>query len=363
MNTRNAVRSAGLAIAATVLLAACASPAPVVTPAAVTATPTPEVTRMAAPTPPANPAPEIAWPLTGIDAAGVAPELLARPALSIKIENSKDARPQDNLDQADVVFEEYVESGISRLVAIFHSDVPETLGPIRSMRPMDRDIMGSFKGPLIFSGAQGRFIAETRSTGQAMIAQDIGSYGFYRTSGRSAPHNLHGRTADFFEQSEDLPAPPQQWSFAYPAETATAQVEGEPAARIDIRMSGWAQPDWKWDADAGVWMRYEDTTPHVTMDGTQLYANNVLVLWVKIEYTSNNGGSAVPRTIVVKDNGTGWLASGDKYIEVAWSKAGQFDPFVVTTTDGEPVTFLPGKTWVELVPEGGDVSKGTVEIS
>src|SRR5690606_521307 len=75
----------------------------------------------------------LTWPLTGVSTAEVAD----RPAMNVKIENSAAARPQTGLGSADVVWEEMVEGGITRLVAVFHSQVPETLGPIRSLRPMD----------------------------------------------------------------------------------------------------------------------------------------------------------------------------------------------------------------------------------
>src|SRR5690606_17346764 len=122
-------------IAMMVALSACApqtSSSP-----AVTHTLEPRENRAIAPSPPPDPRPEVIWPLTGADAVGTPGDVLNRPALSIKIENSADARPQINLQYADVVYEEYVEYGISRLIAVYHSDWPEQVGPIRSMRPMD----------------------------------------------------------------------------------------------------------------------------------------------------------------------------------------------------------------------------------
>ncbi|WP_062380758.1 DUF3048 domain-containing protein [Demequina pelophila] len=312
---------------------------------------------------PEDPRPEVVWPLTGIEAADVDQEDLDRPALSIKIENSSAARPQENLDKADVVFEEYVEYGISRLIAVYHSDYPDSVGPIRSMRPMDKNIMGSFAGPLVFSGAQARFVSATQNSGQKVIAQDVGSSGFYRTSGRAAPHNLHGYPAEFARQASDMPAPEAQWEWAFPAETATAQLEGEAASVIDITMSSQSQPEWRWDADADAWMRYEGSSPHVTMDGTQLSATNVVALWVEIKYTSSNGGSSVPETLVAGKSGTGYVASGDQYIPINWSKAGQYDPFVFATESGDPVSFMPGQTWVELIPNKGIDHATAIDIS
>lgn len=360
--TRLAPASA-LAVAAALTLAACASSPEVESGPATTATPSASaVERSTVPSPPADPIPETVWPLTGIDAEGADQAALDRPALSIKIENSADARPQSNLQYADIVFEEQVEYGISRLVAIYHSDTPETVGPIRSMRPMDKNIMGSFEGPLIFSGAQRGFINDARNSGQELIAQDTGGYGFFRVSGKRAPHNLHGTLDDFFAQT-DASAPPQQFTYAYPAEESNVVAEGTTATSIDISASPRMQPSWDWSASDGTWLRSEGGSPHVTADGTQLYADNVVVLWVNLRSNSSGGGSAVPETIVVTDSGTGYVAAGDSYIPITWSKAGQFDPYVLKTESGETVELIPGQTWVELIPQSGGAGKGTVTIS
>ncbi|WP_062517016.1 DUF3048 domain-containing protein [Demequina gelatinilytica] len=338
---------------ATVGLAACSPATESSSTSTLTAaTPGPSISAVALPPAPEDPRPEVAWPLTGLDASDATKKELSRPALSIKIENTEQARPQENLDKADVVFEEYVEYGISRLVAIYQSDYPESVGPIRSMRPMDRNIMGSFGGPLIFSGAQSRFISDTGASGQEMITQDRGDYGFYRTRDKAAPHNLHGYLAKFLEQT-DADAPDQQWDIAYPAEEATAQLEGTKTTFIDITMSPRALPEWRWDNKAGLWERYEDGTPHVTADGTQLSATNVVMLWVTVRYTSGSSTSSVPETLVAGESGEGYVATGNRYIPITWSKKGQYDPFVLTTEDGDPVELAAGQTWFELVPDAG----------
>lgn len=359
MRTQRLASVSALAAVA-VVLTACSSSPDVESDPATTMSIEPTATRSAAPPPPEDPVPDVVWPLTGVDATDADQELLDRPALSIKIENSSDARPQSNLQYADIVFEEQVEYGISRLVAIFHSDVPDTVGPIRSMRPMDRNIMGSMDGPLIFSGAQRGFINAAASSGQELIAQDTGGYGFFRTSNKPAPHNLHGRTADFFAQTDAGPAP-QQFTYAYPSEDSNVVTEGTATTSIDINASPRMRPSWDWDGDA--WMRSEGGSPHVTDDGTQLSATNVVVLWVDIRGNNSGGGSTVPETIVVVDEGTGWVAAEDTYIPITWSKAGQFDPYVLETESGEPVELVPGKTWVELVPQSGGAGKGTVTFS
>lgn len=357
LRVRPAFATFGVAL---LMVVACAPQ--VVTPPASTVTLEPREDRGTVPSPPPDPRPAVIWPLAGADATGLTGEELNRPAIAIKIENSSGARPQSNLYRADIVYEQYVEYGISRLVAVYHSDFPETVGPVRSMRPMDKNIAGQYLGPLVFSGAQRRFINDARNSGQKLIAQDIGSYGFFRVNTKPAPHNLHGTLADFVEQSEGLVAPAPPWEFAYPSEFATAQLEGSPVSVVDIFMSGRAQPEWRWDATQARWMRFENTDPHVDINGTQISATNLVVLWVDVKYTSRQGGSSVPETIMITNGNPGYVISGDKVIEITWSKTSRTDAIHLVTLEGEPVALIPGQTWVELVPRSGVGHNTSVEF-
>lgn len=358
--TRFHASAAAMTAALAMVLAACA---PVVTsPPASTVTLEPREARQPAPTPPEDPRPSVIWPLTGADATELSAAEMNRPAIAIKIENSADARPQDNLYRADVVYEQYVEYGISRLVAVYHSDYPDEVGPIRSLRPMDANIAGPYDGPLVFSGAQRRFINAAAASGQDLVAQDIGSYGFFRVSDRRSPHNLFGRPADFQAQADNSAAPDIQWDFAYPGEFATAQRLGEQATTVDIYMSARSQPAWQWDDDQAVWLRSESGTPHVDVSGTQLSATNLVMLWVDVRYTSRSGGSSVPETLLTDQSGEGFVVSGDAVIEVEWSKGDRTDTIEITTPDGTPVQLMPGQTWVELVPDSGVGHTTSIDI-
>ncbi|MFN3865793.1 MAG: DUF3048 domain-containing protein, partial [Demequina sp.] len=182
MRASRALSVTAFVVGGAMAMTGCSSAEVVEPPATTQSVAAPSPSRSAAPSGPPDPRPDVVWPLTGVDATEADAALLDRPALAIKIENSSEARPQSNIDTADVVFEEQVEYGISRLIAVFHSDVPETVGPIRSLRPMDPKIVGSFEGPLVFSGAQRRFINDAAQSGTRLLAEDVGSYGFFRTS-------------------------------------------------------------------------------------------------------------------------------------------------------------------------------------
>ncbi len=352
MRTRLGVGVAALAV---MMVGACAQE-PDVQPT-VTITATPDVTRAPAIEAPADPVPAVAWPLTGLSAEDATPEDLARMAIAVKIPNDPShSRPQKNLEFADIVFEEYVEAGIPRLVAIFQSVHPEEVGPVRSMREMDPNIVGSFGGPLVFSGANQYVLKVARNSGQLLIAQDVGSDGFFRTKDRKAPYNLHVTLADVVAQAPGVTAPAQQFNYAYPAEGATAAVSGTPVSRISLRFSKYGEPKWDWDATVNRWLRTEFDEPHTSVDGARIAAENVVVLFVTINMSHD-----LPVSQMIVSNSPGYVASGGKYIPILWSKADRTSPIVLTTEDGEPVSLAPGQTWIELIPNAG-IAQGSAEF-
>ncbi|MFV0252889.1 MAG: DUF3048 domain-containing protein [Beutenbergiaceae bacterium] len=287
-----------------------------------------------------DPVPGVVWPLTGLPMG----EAAARPALSIKIENSADSRPQTGLEEADVVWEEMVEGGITRFNAVFHSSIPEQVGPIRSLRPMDAAISAPFGGIFVASGGQVRFYNQIAETGLTMLTHDGGADGFYRDSDRFAPHNLFGDPQVFLESGGDQPPAPQFLFGDRPAD-ATA-LSGTSAERIVLSFPS-ATPGWTWNGES--YLRDEAGTVAETTDGGQIAAVNVIVLRVDVRYTSAEGGSSVPETLLT-GTGDAVVAAGGSYVEATWSKPETDSVLTLTLADGSPVLLAPGNTWVELLP-------------
>lgn len=351
------------AMVSAALVAGCAPET--IAPPAVTITDVPGETRVVAPLPPEDPMPSVVWPLTGLSAVGVSQSDLNRPAVPIKIENTAKGRPQKGIEHADIVFDELINGKCLRLVAVYHSDLPEDAGPIRSARTQDPNIVGSFRTALFASGSNYAVQKVFNKYGQMLFADDFspttgnlrGSEGFHRVTwdvvNKSLEFRLWGHPEVFAEEAAAAgfaPAP-QQFDFAYPAETATATVEGNPVGTIDIRYSSCGHPHWVWDEDEGVWDRFEFEDPHLTMDGNQVTATNVVMLRVRVTYTQGYN----PESFVVVSNASGFVATGGKVIEIKWTKASRGDLFHLTTLDGDPVELAPGTTWVELVPSSGAV--------
>src|SRR5450830_1246586 len=333
---------------ASLLLAGCGKAAANVTPAAVTATPTVVAAKAAPPKPDVPPV----WPLTGVATT----ELVVRPALTVKIENPREARPQTGLELADMVWEEVVEGGVTRYVAVFHSAIPNEVGPVRSVRPMDPAITAPLKGLVAFSGGLAPFATAVRNSGSQVLSQDSGSAGFFRTSDRPAPHNLHGTPSTFLNQADagHQASPAPQFTFARNAALATGATLGAPATTLNIRMSGYSQPVWSWSAADNAWLRSEGATPATSASGARLSAANVLIMRVTVVNTPyiDPAGTPVPETTIV-GTGDGLLATGGKTIAITWSKASIDAPVTLTAAGTDRVLLAPGKTWIQLVPVNG----------
>ncbi len=344
---RPATRRAGALVAAalaTTLLAACSAPAPQ-PPAAVTVTPPIEAVRVA---PPAPEVP-ITWPLTGVPTEEVA----NRPAVAVKIENTSLARPQSGLEQADVVWETIVEFDVSRLIAVYQSQVPTQVGPVRSVRPVDPLVVAPLHGSLVFSGGQPGILALVPQAGIQSISHDAGAAGLARISSRAAPHNVYGNVQTFMESADSShnAPPPQQFAFARTAELAGAVVSGTPAATLDFRLSSQSRPSWTWDAGSGLWLRSEGTAAALSASGDRLTATNV----VAITAAHPNSGfgaqnnAAVP-TYTLVGEGSATVATGGRTVAATWRKAAVDQPMQLFAADGSPLLLAPGTTWVELVP-------------
>jgi hypothetical protein len=311
-----------------------------------TATPLAAVEKSAPPAPTAT-----IWPLTGLPG-----EATERPAVAVKIENSPEARPQTGLEDADLVWEEIVEGGISRYIAVWNSMLPAEIGPIRSIRPMDGNIVAPLHGLMVCSGGKAPFIATARDVGLQVLSMDGGNAGFYRVKTRPAPHNVYADPADFLAQAdEEHSAPPvPQFTYAATAGTASAGVAGKATGKITLDMSGAAHPNWEWDAAAGTWLRSEGERPAESASGARLSATNVVAMKVAVRTAQGRdpAGNSIPESIVI-GSGTGFVATDGKILHVTWSKESADQVPALTDDAGSPVTLAPGKTWVELVPESG----------
>jgi hypothetical protein len=297
-------------------------------------------------------------PYTGLP---IDEELLERPLLIAKIENSPQSRPQSGLDAADIVYEEVVEAGITRFFVLFHSQLPDRAGPIRSARPVDTELLGGY-GPSAFAYSGARAEVQSMLAGTPTVNVTEGFAGFERDGSRRAPHNLYIRPADTLEGAIQRNAEPFGdigWVFddeppagevacPEPEEGQETAVDCEdPGGFIDIRMSNAYRTQWEYDEDEGLYRRYQDGNVFEVADGDTIGAANVVVLATR-HYVGDTG---YPETSVVTDDRRAVVLRDGKRYEARWAKPTASDELVILTEDGEPFPLKPGPTWLHLPSE------------
>ena len=278
-------------------------------------------------------------PLTGLP--NTDPTTLNRPAMTVKIDNHPSARPQLGINQADIIFEENVEK-LTRLVAVFQSEGADPVGPIRSGRIQDIDLLGSLNKPLfVWSGGNAKVTAAVKKSDLVDLSYSVANKdgGFARDSDRSAPHNLVAETTKLWTLSpEGSTAPPAQ--FSYRAASDAAPATAKPTAGVKVSMDG-VKVQWDWDATTGEFLRLQDNTPVVDTADVQLAVPNVIVL--EVEYT--NSYSPTSKTL---GGGKVYVFTNGTLIEGTWERTDRLTPFLLKDSSGAVIKLTPGQTFVEV---------------
>ncbi|WP_130353370.1 DUF3048 domain-containing protein [Agromyces ramosus] len=313
----------------------------------VVGTPTPTSTPR-----PAGPEAPIAIAFAPLRGTPAEADALRHPSIAVKIDNHWDARPQIALNRADIVFEELVEGGLTRYLAVWHSDVPDVVGPVRSVRPMDPDIAGPFGGVIAYSGGQQYFVDLMHATPLVNLVgdEDDGTL-FERADDRPGPHDLVLAAAAAIARNAGLPPPPVQFAYGTADPLAAPALSAVPTSRIELVFSESSHPSWEWDPMTYAWLRSQDGLPDLEASGDRVRATNVVTLRVAVEWPYEE----VPLTVLA-GAGEAWVSVGGRTAHGTWSKADAGSPVELTADDGSRLRLAPGSTWVELVPNEGSAS-------
>lgn len=292
-------------------------------------------------------------PLTGLPQPNAAQ--LSATAVVVKIDNIDDARPQTGLSSADIVYEEQVEGGLTRLAAIFQSRYPTVVGPVRSGRLTDRGIGDQLNHPVYaMSGTNGMFLPTLRA--QPWWEVDAGNRPdlFYRGGSKPAPHNLFTNIASLAKAAK-TPTPPAPL-FQY--RTSGTPMTGAGAAPVTHFAFGFSHTSVTWDFNAqnNVWLRGQNGTADLDNTGAQLRATNVVVLFINYTisgYATGEGGppAAIPEGNMV-GSGQAWFLSGNQVVKGTWTRSSLTTPATYADSAGAPIQLAPGNTWVELAQTG-----------
>ena len=289
---------------------------------------------------------EAVWPLTGLPQSSQP----NHPVMIVKIPNTAEAAPQRGLNQADLVAEELVEGGITRLAVFFDTSMPGVAGPVRSMRASDIGLVKPTGGVLVSSGAAAVTINVLNHAHQPFIQEDE-SRGFFRVGApRFAPYNLLDRlsqTVTYFEKHAKRRGP--YFEFA----PATTALKGRKATRIAVHFSGFRTTHF-------VYSKGHYTNTNAYSGDQPFLADNVIVLRVR---EGNAGyldpaGNPVPESILT-GRGQMTLFHNGVAVSGVWTKAGNTATFVFKTAKGAVIKVPAGRTYLELCPitsAGGSLS-------
>lgn len=272
--------------------------------------------------------------------------------LAVKVENHPEARPQSGLDQAEVIYEELVEGGVTRFVAVYlDEDVPE-IGPVRSARPMDVDLLEYLDPLFAVSGGSSevmRIIGDSSLEYVSEAVDETIDY-FFRTRDRRAPHNLYTSTSLLREYCANAGHGGRQWDedifrFGEPGQSDACDS-------LKVRYPASCAVSYSYDASSRRYLRSMAGTPHLDkISGRQLAPATVIIQYVELEDTGvrDVAGDLSPDAVVV-GCGNGLVFSGGKVFHTTWEKSSSSQRAVFLSEEGEEITITPGQVWVHLIP-------------
>jgi Protein of unknown function (DUF3048) N-terminal domain/Protein of unknown function (DUF3048) C-terminal domain len=284
------------------------------------------------------------WPLTGLPAKGEAPK---HPPVVVKIDNTGASNPQVGLGKADMVAEELVEGGSTRLAAFYYSQVPDRVGPVRSMRATDIGIVKPADGVLVASGGAPSTVRRVRSAGIKIVSE--GGTGYSRDSARTSPYNLF-MSLPALARTLKATNPPENY-FTWGDEGDLPQ--GQRARSIAATFSGGHTTNWQYRKGSYVNLNSQ------AAQGDQFRPDTVLVLRVEVGTAGykDPAGNPVPETRFT-GKGQAMVFHDGSVVRGTWTKKGLGGQVRLSTKSGE-LTLPPGKVWMELVPtNGGNVTFG-----
>lgn len=290
------------------------------------------------------------FPLTGIETNE---EIDHRP-IAVMINNAPEARPQSGLNEADLVYEVLAEGGnITRFVAIFHSEQPKNIGPVRSARGYHIDLSNGYDALFVAHGWSPEAQVMLQQEKKADYLQGLfhdGTY-FKRSKDRVAPHNSYityenareGLAASGYELEREIEP------LSFYTDEEIAELTGTKAESVSIQYSNY-NVSYYYDPEEKVYFRSSAGTQTVDYDtGEPLKVNNVFVVEMNHQVVDNEGRLKIDLT----SGGDGILLQNGLVHEVHWEN---IDGRILPVIDGEVVKFVPGKTWINIVQKMSDVA-------
>ena len=280
--------------------------------------------------------PQLFSPFTG------EPVTAPAPVLAVKIDNIAAARPPTGLTSADLVYVLPVEGGLSRILAIFSSHVPSVIGPVRSAREDDLELLAQFGRPgFAYSGATPHllpFVGRARIVD--LYADRVG--GYYRDPRRVAPHNLYARTSQLLAEST---GGSKAHDIGFRFGPAPAGGRAAQSFRVSYLAASFT---FGWSASAGRWKVSMDGKPALAVEGGQLSAPTVVIQYTKVRTSRFLEAGSRPPYAESTGSGRAVVLRDGRAYDARWSRPHPDDGTTFTTASGQRMTFARGPVWIVL---------------
>jgi hypothetical protein len=295
------------------------------------------------------------WPLTGLDAPDEAATRTR--VVSVKIENSPAARPQSNLDQADIVYETVTEGGITRFNALYQSKAPALVGPVRSARLSDTYIVPQYHALFAHCGGDPDLRAELADKSRFDdVDQFFNPSAYWRGGGRSAPHNLLTDISKVRKQgieARGYDATLQITGLAFKKSPPSAAAT---CSAVTVPFSSGNSVTWAYDAASRTYARSINGKPHADRESKRQYtATNVVVLWAKVRGVKTTKWGSPVLEIQLNGSGRATVFRDGVRMDGTWNTAGQ-EPPVFKASDGTLIKLAPGNTWFQVIANDQNIS-------
>ncbi len=307
--------------------------------------------------PPTQPKPPPICPLSGLEAPSIAHA--ARPAVAVKVENNQAAYPLSGLEDAEVVYEEQVEGGMTRFLAIFHCTDSPKIGPVRSAREVDPAIMSPATRILASAGGNDIVRGVLSKAGVVLIDEDNAGRALRRVDrpGITYEHTLYGGTRLLRRLgAKDFSEPPPAGIFRF------GPMEGawKPARRVTVNFGGATSITYTWTGDE--WLRGD----LLVEPGERIAVDNLIIEEHEVNNSTRIFDIAGNPSIEIADvtgSGRALVFRDGKVIVGRWVRKAATDKVTYETPAGREIALGTGTTWIELLPsDRGDV-KGSFAYS
>jgi hypothetical protein len=286
------------------------------------------------------------------------------PILVVKLDDTRSAHPQIGIEEADIVYIEQVEGGLTRLAAVFSSKIPQRIGPIRSARISDIELLAQFgRVGFAYSGAQSKLRPVLESANLINASAERNPATIYTTDPtRVQPYAMVLR-ADLLLDSLKAKGVKLEESKSVGWKFGDAPSGGEVVT--DIRLSWPASSyDAHWSEDQSRWLLDHVGAPNFADSGVRLGASTLVIQKVEITdsiYKDKVGG-VTPFSPTV-GTGEGYIARDGKVFKALWSRPTEGSGTKWTTIDGAEISFKKGQIWVALMDKEPIFTKPSVDAT